>query len=91
MKGRQLFEISAQSGNFLNEPRIHFCQLRKSHDDHVLPFDGQPIPVEEETKFLSVIFDKKLTFIPHIKKLKAKCQKSIEPTSSCCPYWLGSR
>ena len=22
MKGRQLFEISAQSGNFLNEPRI---------------------------------------------------------------------
>ena len=32
----------------------------------------------EETKFLGVIFDKKkLTFIPHIKKLKAKCQKAL--------------
>ena len=35
------------------------------------------IPVVEETKFLGVIFYKKLTFIPHIKKLKAKCQKAL--------------
>ena len=48
---------------------MHFCQLRKAHDDPVLTLDGQPIPVVEETKFLGVIFDKKLTFIPHIKKL----------------------
>ena len=54
---------------------MHFCQLRKAHDDPVLTLDGQPIPVVEATKFLAVIFDKKLTFIPHIKKLKAKCQK----------------
>ena len=64
---------------------MHFCQLRKAHDDLVLTLDGQPIPVVIETKFLGVIFDKKLTFIPHIKKLKAF------PTSSCCPYRLGSR
>ena len=70
---------------------MHFCQLKKAHDDPVLTLDGEPIPVVEETKFLGVIFDKKLTFIPHIKKLKAKCQKNIEPTSSCCPYRLGSR
>ena len=56
---------------------MHFCQLRKAHDDPVLTLDGQPIPVVEETKFLGVIFDKKLTFIPHIKKLKAKCQKAL--------------
>ena len=31
----------------------------------------------EETKFLSVIFYKKLTFIPHIQRLKAKCQKAL--------------
>ena len=55
---------------------MHFCQLRKAHDDPVLTLDGQLIPVVEATKFLSVIFDKKLTFIPHIKKLKAKCQKA---------------
>ena len=48
---------------------MHFCQLRKAHDDPVLTLYGQPIPVVEETKFLGVIFDKKLTFIPHIKKL----------------------
>ena len=56
---------------------MHFCQLRKAHDDPVLTLDGQPIPVVEETKFSGVIFDKKLTFIPHIKKLKAKCQKAL--------------
>ena len=56
---------------------MHFCQLRKAHDDPVLTLDGTPIPVVEETKFLGVIFDKKLTFIPHIKKLKAKCQKAL--------------
>ena len=57
---------------------MHFCQLRKAHDDPVLTLDGTPIPVVEETKFLGVIFDKKLTFIPHIKKLKAKCQKALD-------------
>ena len=56
---------------------MHFCQLREAHDDPVLTLDGQPIPVVEETKELGVIFDKKLTFIPHIKTLKAKCQKAL--------------
>ena len=56
---------------------MHFCQLRKAHDDPVLTLDGTPIPVVEEIKFLGVIFDKKLTFIPHIKKLKAKCRKAL--------------
>ena len=54
-----------------------FCQLRKTHDDPVFTLDGQPLPVVEETKFLGVIFDKKFTFIPHIKKVKAKCQKAL--------------
>ena len=51
---------------------MHFCQLRKAHNDPVLTLDGQPIPMVEETKFLGVIFDKKLTFISHIKKLNVK-------------------
>ena len=37
---------------------MHFCQLRKAHNDPVLTLDGQPIPVVEESKFLGVIFDK---------------------------------
>ena len=57
--------------NFLSlKPCVRTC------DDPVLNLDGTPIPVVEETKCLGVIFDKKLTFIPHIRKLNAKCQKA---------------
>ena len=56
---------------------MHFCHLWKAHDDPILTLDGTPIPVVEENKFLGVIFDRKLSFIPHIKQLKAKCQKAL--------------
>ena len=56
---------------------VHFCQLRKQHDDPVLTLYGSPIPVVQEYKYLGLIFDKKLSFIPHIKYLKAKCLKSL--------------
>ena len=39
---------------------------------------GSPIPVVEEAKFLGLLFDKKLTFIPQIKALKAKCLKALD-------------
>ena len=54
---------------------VHFCQLRKQHDDPVLHLYGSPIPVVEESTFLGILFDRKLSFIPHIKYLKAKCLK----------------
>ena len=47
-----------------------FCQLRGLHPDPVLNIYGSPIPVVEEAKFLGHLFDKKLSFIPHIKALK---------------------
>ena len=56
---------------------VHFCQLRKQHDDSVLLLYGSPIPVVEESKFLGILFDRKLSFIPHIKYLKAKCLKAL--------------
>ena len=56
---------------------MHFCQLRRHHDEPKLTLDGTLIPVVEETKFLGIIFDRKLTFIPHIKNLKAKCLKAL--------------
>ena len=55
---------------------VHFCQLRKQHDDPVLHLYGSPLVVVEESKFLSILFDRKLSFIPHIKYLKAKCLKA---------------
>jgi len=36
-----------------------------------------PVPVVEETKFLGVVFDRKLSFIPHIKHLKDKYTKAL--------------
>ena len=47
-----------------------FCQLRGLHPDPVLNIYGSPIPVVEEAKFLGLLFDKKLSMIPHIKALK---------------------
>ena len=54
-----------------------FVSSSKAHNDPILTLDGTPIPVVEENKFLGVIFDRKLSFIPHIKQLKAKSQKAL--------------
>ena len=43
---------------------MHFCHLLKAHNDPVLTCDGTPIPVVEENKFLGVVLDRKLSFIP---------------------------
>ena len=40
--------------------------------------DSAEIPIVEEHKFLGIIFDKKLTFKPHIKYLRSKCNKTIQ-------------
>ena len=42
------------------------------HDDPVLKLDSMKIPIVEEHKFPGIIFDKKLTFKPHIKYLRSK-------------------
>ena len=57
---------------------VHFCQLRGLHPDPVLNMYGSPFPVVEKTKFLGFLFDKKLSFIPHIKALTAKCLKTLD-------------
>ena len=36
---------------------VHFCQLRKQHDDPVLHLYGSPITAVEESKFLGIVFD----------------------------------
>ena len=56
---------------------VQFFQLRGLHPDPVLNIYGSPIPVVEKAKFLGLLFDKKLSFIPHIKPLKAQCIKAL--------------
>ena len=65
---------------------MHFCHLRKAHNDPILTLDGTPIPVVEENKFLGVIFDIKTLVYSSHQTTKSKMSKSVEPTTSCCPY-----
>ena len=57
---------------------VHFCQLRKHHLDPQRYLNGTQIPTIGETKFLGLIFDPKLSFIPHITSLKSRCTKSLD-------------
>ena len=54
-----------------------FCRLRSAHPNPELTLNGTLIPVVEQTKFLGVIFNNKLTFLPDIRYLKEKCVKSL--------------
>ena len=56
---------------------VHFCQLRSLHPHPDLVMDGAKIQTVDQHKFLGVLFDSKLSFIPHIKTLKAKALKSL--------------
>ena len=44
-----------------------FSQLRKVHNEPERYLYGSLIPVVEDFKFLGVLFDRKLSVIPHIK------------------------
>ena len=57
---------------------MHFCRLRTLHLDPELYLDGDPIKVVQETRFLGILFDSKLTFLPHIKALKNRCLKALD-------------
>jgi len=56
---------------------MHFCRLRKPHPDPTLTLYGAAIPVVQEVKFLGLIFDSKLSFLPHLRYLKKKCMKAL--------------
>ena len=54
---------------------MHFCNLCCHHPNPELYLNKTRIDVVTEFKFLGVIFDTKLTFLPHINALKKKCKK----------------
>ena len=56
---------------------VHFHKQRKMVAEPSLLLNGMPIKAATETKFLGMIFDQKLTFIPHIKDLKQKCLRAM--------------
>jgi ribonuclease HI len=56
---------------------VCFSGRRGIFPDPLLTLNGQKIPIVEKTKFLGVIFDKKLNFKEHIQFLRGKCQKVL--------------
>jgi ribonuclease HI len=56
---------------------MDFCSLRGLHPPPALLLEGQAVPVVQETKFLGVLFDRKLSFKSHIHQLKANCTKKM--------------
>ena len=57
---------------------MHFFHLRTLHPDPSLTMDGDPIKVVKEMRFLGLVFDTKLSFLPHIRALKARCMKALD-------------
>ena len=56
---------------------MYLCNIRGVQPDPELYLDKTKIEVVSEFKFLGVIFDKKLSFLPHITALKKKCKKAL--------------
>ena len=57
---------------------MHFCRIRGVHPDPDIFLNGQRISCVDETRFLGLIFDRKLTWESHLKDLKNKCLKALE-------------
>ncbi|XP_076336347.1 uncharacterized protein LOC143239280 [Tachypleus tridentatus] len=77
---RLLKGTTANSFNFSLSKTVcmHLCCQRGIHPDPELCIGKVVLPVvPDETKFLWLIFDCKLTFIPHIKQLHVKCTRAL--------------
>ena len=76
----KLHKWTTENGlKFSKEKRkcVHFCNQCKLLLYPVLKIDRTEIPIVEHYKYLGIIFDHKLTFFPHIKYLRTKCNKTI--------------
>ncbi|GFT64107.1 probable RNA-directed DNA polymerase from transposon X-element [Trichonephila clavipes] len=56
---------------------VHFCRKRGIHPDPEICIRDVQIPVVPDVRFLGVIFDSRLTFLPHILQLRKRCEKSL--------------
>jgi hypothetical protein len=69
---------------------MDFCNKRGLHSDPELKLYNSPINIISETKFLGLLFDSKLTFLPHIKILKGMSLKLLI-FKKLCPVPTGVR
>ncbi|GFS85694.1 reverse transcriptase domain-containing protein [Trichonephila clavipes] len=60
----------------IQEQLCPFCRKRNLHPDPSIHIGHIPIPVVSAVRFLGVIFDCKLTFLPHVLYLRKRCERS---------------
>ena len=56
---------------------MHICNKRGLHPDPEIKLCNSPMKIVTETKFVGLLFDSKLTFLPHIKMLENKSLKAL--------------
>ncbi|GBN72309.1 hypothetical protein AVEN_120315-1 [Araneus ventricosus] len=74
-----IVEWSNKSGFTISAQKtigIHFCK-RPLHPDPELFLSGVPIRFQDNYKFLGIVFDKRLTFLPHIASLRKRCLRLL--------------
>ena len=72
-----LSKWSRENGFKFSKTKTKCMQSRKLHLDPDLTLDEVQIEVGPEFKLLGLLFDSKLSFIPHINYLSNKCQKAL--------------
>lgn len=56
---------------------MHFCRKRGVHPDPDLYLGNRRISCVETTRYLGLVFDSRLTWVPHFRYIKASCQKAL--------------
>ena len=56
---------------------VHFCKIRGVHPDPDLYLYGNRIQCREEARFLGLVFDRRLTWIPHLRSVKVACTQAL--------------
>jgi len=56
---------------------MHFCRIRGVHPDPDLYLANRRLSCVETTRYLGLVFDSRLTWVPHFRYVKAACQKAL--------------
>ena len=56
---------------------MHFCRIRGVHPDPDLYLYGRRLSCVEETRFLGLIYDSRLTWVPHLRHVKMACMRAL--------------
>ena len=56
---------------------MHFCRIRGVHPDPDLYIAHRRISCVETVRYLGLVFDSRLTWVPHLRSVKAACQKAL--------------